>query len=285
MNYTENDFKASVGKYGPTGTLCYNTLSDQQMIQDLLNAIPKKRGGAEGTLKGSIQWKKISDELYKAIRAFQNAHTYDGLSVDGHVDPHQQTLRLMLKLSKEFPPAAPSVVPRGSLFISPDLSGSRKGPDWADDSNHVVAANRFRIRMLGGMSGGVGPGPVGLLAGSIMRFQIWDIVNDRSAEYRFLTPIVSIGTPLSLSFAGAWSVEFSPPKWIQVDQFEALADYVGAGAGPYGHMTLTLLIFSPFSGKCAVNVPTGFSAGGGLETSPKPSKFSLVSGSVQVFKG
>jgi hypothetical protein len=103
--YEENDLKASVGKYGPDKQ-CYNTTSDQQMVQDLLNKISDTDGGAGsgsmmyriGKLKSSPQWGVVSEELYQAILSFQRKHAQDeGLSADGHVDPHERTLRALLK--------------------------------------------------------------------------------------------------------------------------------------------------------------------------------------------
>ena len=104
--YEEDDLKASVGKYGPDKRQCYNTTSDQQMVQDLLNKIPETSGGAgsgpwtslTGKLKSSPRWGVVSEELYQAILRFQRQHAQDeGLSVDGHVDPHERTLRALLK--------------------------------------------------------------------------------------------------------------------------------------------------------------------------------------------
>jgi hypothetical protein len=104
--YEENDLTASVGKYGPDKKPCYNTTSDQHIVQDLLNKISDTDGGAgtgsmmyrTGTLKSSPQWGVVSEELYQAILTFQRKHAQDeGLSVDGHVDPHERTLRALLK--------------------------------------------------------------------------------------------------------------------------------------------------------------------------------------------
>lgn len=106
MLYTEDDLKASVGKYGPDKRQCYNTTSDQQMVQDLLNKIPQTSGGAgEGpwtsitpTLRSTPRWRIVSEELYQAILRFQRKHAQDeGLLVDGHVDPHERTMRALLK--------------------------------------------------------------------------------------------------------------------------------------------------------------------------------------------
>jgi len=104
--YEEDDLKASVGKYGPDKQQCYNTTGDQQMVQDLLNKISEAGGGAgsgpmmymTGKLKSAPQWGVVSEELYQAILTFQRKHAQDeGLSADGHVDPHERTLRALLK--------------------------------------------------------------------------------------------------------------------------------------------------------------------------------------------
>src|SRR5437016_5984605 len=100
QSYDENQFHASVGNHGPTKKPCYNTIDDQTMVRDLLNAIPESKGGAGGKLKGSLRWGIVRDDIYTAIIRFQQAHPEEHLSVDGHVDPHEKTLRLLLRLAK-----------------------------------------------------------------------------------------------------------------------------------------------------------------------------------------
>ncbi len=97
ITYTENDFKASVGKYGREGRPCYNTTGDQEIVQYLLNRIPAEYGGADGKLHTPPLWGRISPELQQAIERFQAAHAIDeGLFRDGHVDPHDRTIRALL---------------------------------------------------------------------------------------------------------------------------------------------------------------------------------------------
>jgi len=105
-SYEEDDLTASVGKYWPDKRQCYNTTSDQQMVQDLLNKIPETSGGTgagpwtslTGKLRSSPRWGVVSEELYQAILRFQSKHAQDeGLIVDGHVDPHDATILALLK--------------------------------------------------------------------------------------------------------------------------------------------------------------------------------------------
>jgi len=276
--YTEDDFKASVGKYGPTRKLCYNTLWDQKMIWALLNAIPERRGGAGGKLTEPIYWKVISEELYQAILKFQKANLREGLQVDGHVDPHGKTLRLLLRLSKETPPADPGIVPLGPLFIPRDVGGRVFDP--TDDPNLILAGDQFRIKALEAVSFGDGLGLTSI------SFAIWDIKNNRAAAYEYVNLIMTAGTPITLTDSeGDWSEPFTTSKFLQVDQFDGMAKHTGWGAGSLGEMKLTLLMGNPFCSPCTVIVPTGFSKGIGLDESPRPGSFKLVSGTVKVFKG
>jgi len=98
ITYTENDFKASVGKYGRDGRPCYNTTGDQEIVQYLLNRIPAEYGGTDGKLHAPLLWGRVSPELQQAIERFQAVHAIDeGLSRDGHIDPHNRTIRALLK--------------------------------------------------------------------------------------------------------------------------------------------------------------------------------------------
>ncbi len=87
--------KASVGIAG--GKQCYNVVSDQLIIIDLLNSIPVANGGCrEKRLSGAPRWGVCSGALHSAIVAFQSAN---GLSVDGHVDPGGRMIQKLNLLS------------------------------------------------------------------------------------------------------------------------------------------------------------------------------------------
>jgi hypothetical protein len=96
--YAENEFTASVGKYGRNGRPCYNVIKDQEMVQSMLNRIPTEYGGADGRLHTPPQWGRTSPELQEAIERFQKMHAIDEeLFTDGHIDPHDRTIRALLK--------------------------------------------------------------------------------------------------------------------------------------------------------------------------------------------
>jgi hypothetical protein len=280
--WAENNFIASVGKYGPTSRQCYNTVRDQQIIMDLLNAIPEKRGGAGGTLTGPIPWGVVSEDLYKAIFTFQRAHATEGLSVDGHVDPHQKMIRLLLQLAKEYSTIKADIVPLGPLFISPDVSPFGRSLDWDDNPNFIPASDEFRIKMLAGVSFGEGIGF------TTVTFAIWDVKNNRAAAYNYTNVIATLGSGVNLTDnEGAWSKPFTTPKWLQVDQFDGRAEHDAVGALIWGAIVLRFRdgVSNPFSGGFTVDVPSGFSKGFGIESSKQPGYFTLVPGSVKVFKG
>lgn len=114
---------ASVGIHG--GKQCYNVVRDQETIRDLLNAIPRSEGGAEGSLSGPISWGIASHALHSAILTFQR---WQKLSVDGHIDPKGNAIRVMNRLVSGTGPT-PTVGPSGPGGASgPAVVTRRCGP-------------------------------------------------------------------------------------------------------------------------------------------------------------
>jgi hypothetical protein len=156
--YSENDFKASVGKYGADGKQCYNTVADQQMVQDLLNRIREYDGGTYGKLTSAPRWGVISDELHQAILRFQKAHATDeGLAVDGHVDPHERTIRALLKYAYRILRFDP---PDGMYFPAKHADPIDTGPEIKVGGEGL---NRTSWRLVG--SGSLGGSVLVLAAG------------------------------------------------------------------------------------------------------------------------
>jgi hypothetical protein len=159
----------------------------------------------------------------------------------------------------------------------PPITFPAEPPDPNKDPNVVFAGNQFRIKMLDATSFGE------VFGFTSITFVIWDLNNNRAAAYEYLARIITFGTPLTFTGEGAFSAPFTTPKFIQVDQFGGTASHGGAGAGSVGIMVLTFSQ-NPFLGPpFSVNVPTGFSKGGGFEAGDGP--FKLVAGSVKVFSG
>jgi Protein of unknown function (DUF3238) len=107
---------ASVGKFGG-GKQCYNFARDQRVVQDLLNRISAGQGGADGALTAPIIDRIVSAPLHAAILKFQ---TINRCSVDGHVDPNAQTIRLMNQLAGASPlptPPSPSFIGLESVIF------------------------------------------------------------------------------------------------------------------------------------------------------------------------
>ncbi len=214
-DYDESMFKASVGEYGATRRQCFNTVDDQTMVRDLLNAIPEWKGGTGGKLHGPLTWGIVRDDIYRAIVHFQNVRP-EIPSVDGHVDPHEKTIRLLLQLAKQEPPVPPRapVMPE----VPPNV-----GPDPRNDPNTVFAGSNFQIKVLSGVSGGE--------VGGAFRyaFMIWDLDNNRAAKYSYQGVMTTWGSPVSISGAGAWSKPFTTPDAIQVDQFGGSCAHAAGG--------------------------------------------------------
>ena len=214
-DYDESMFKASVGEYGATRRQCFNTVDDQTMVRDLLNAIPEWKGGTGGKLHGPLTWGIVRDDIYRAIVHFQNVRP-EIPSVDGHVDPHEKTIRLLLQLAKQEPPVPPRapVMPE----VPPNV-----GPDPRNDPNTVFAGSNFQIKVLSGVSGGE--------VGGAFRyaFMIWDLDNNRAAKYSYQGVMTTWGSPVSISGAVAWSKPFTTPDAIQVDQFGGSCAHAAGG--------------------------------------------------------
>jgi len=195
--YTENDFKASVGKYGPDKRPCYNTTDDQQMVQDLLNKIPETSGGTNsgssmdpvGKLKSAPKWGVVNEELYQAILRFQRAHAKDeGLYIDGHIDPHDRTIRALLKYAYPLHNIDTDALAR-------DINNNLQpigGVDINTDP-HSPRSFHFKVRCGGVISLGDG------LGGDGVELEVWDTENNLLQEYVY----VGVGFAVSVSGIGS----------------------------------------------------------------------------------
>src|SRR5262249_24346866 len=145
----------------------------------------------------------------------------EGLSVDGHVDPHEKTLRLMLKIVR-------NVIPTDSnlqLTIPTDTPVTITTQD-------TPKTKKFRIRLREGMS----IGPIVKL-----RFDIWDYVDDLSAESTFKGLAASAGIPASLTDAGDFTY-FRVPDELSVNGFESPAKFNSTGGLTTSFSELVLLM-------------------------------------------
>ncbi|HZR21034.1 MAG TPA: hypothetical protein VFE51_27370 [Verrucomicrobiae bacterium] len=141
-----------------------------------------------------------------------------------------------------------------------------------DDPNTVFAGEHFKIKMLDGFTTGEVLG-----VGSFL-FAIWDIDNNRLANYEFDEVIVTFGAPISDCGEGDWSETFTTSKPMQVDQFAGTARLAEASAALVGVWNLHIA-----AAGVAVSVPTVFNKSFGVDTGTGP--FVLTPGSVKVFKG
>lgn len=106
------------------GKPCYNVIEDQLKIQALLSRISPALGGCEGRSSWSKPvWHQCAPDLHQAILNFQRINRFRlDYDPDGHVDPHDATMRLMNELAAphELPPS-----PGPKLFaeepIDPDV--------------------------------------------------------------------------------------------------------------------------------------------------------------------
>ncbi|MBZ5624792.1 MAG: peptidoglycan-binding protein [Acidobacteriia bacterium] len=113
---------ASVGKFDHGARQCHNIPSDQSIVISLLNRVGRAQGGRrEDPLPNNPRWGVASPALYEAILTFQRTNR---LSVDGHVDPGEATLRRLDELAAG--PLLPTV-------RTDDLPESiRRNPDYVE---------------------------------------------------------------------------------------------------------------------------------------------------------
>jgi len=93
--------RGRVGRHTTSGRQCQNWVDDQQIVTDLLNAIPLVQGGAAGSLGGRIVLGIASEALCQAISRFEDRHFPRQRS--GFVDPDGAMLKRMLKVLSELP--------------------------------------------------------------------------------------------------------------------------------------------------------------------------------------
>jgi hypothetical protein len=155
------------------------------------------------------------------------------------------------------------------------------------DPTTVFAAREFRIRIVKGRSvSPPSPPPFPTPGVTILTFTILDIVNNRAADYEYENSNFAMGKRGGGAIIGGAFVDFSTPRFIQVDQFGGLASHSMVSAGGVTIINLTFEHNPLFSGKTfTVKVPTGPGSplsGSGAESSSKPGPFTLVPGSVRI---
>lgn len=138
------DILFSVGRR--EGRHSQNRVTDQQVVQTLLNRIPAARGGAGGSLSDNHVNGICGDRLHEAILRFQRMHL--GNRADGHVDANGPTIRLLNQLAGQghaqpmampLPPTTPAFVPRlpdGGAVLPGNLVASARQA-WANYRNQV----------------------------------------------------------------------------------------------------------------------------------------------------
>src|SRR5580658_9688166 len=89
-----------------------NAKGDQEVVQNLLNRIPRSLGGAEGSLQIPPQAGQVSAALQAAIEVFQQRNV-SGPYRDGRVDPNAETIQKLKQLAASSSPAGSSAQPGG----------------------------------------------------------------------------------------------------------------------------------------------------------------------------
>lgn len=125
----------------------------------------------------------------------------------------------------------------------------------------------FKIRMLGGLAGSAGPFQV-----ENNFFQIADTKNRVTAFYTYTSEGAGKGLikglNLSATMKGPWN-NFRTTSAIRVSQFEGLARFTTAGAGPWtsNHLNMMGLPSGVSTSPPVLSIQTGFTIGIGASTS------------------
>jgi hypothetical protein len=142
-------------------------------------------------------------------------------------------------------------------------------------------ASRFRIRELGGLSGGAGP-----IAVELIYFQIWDFTNQVTTFYQYTSTGVGKGVkggpPLSVTLEGPWN-DFVTTGLLGTDEFDGAARFTTAGA-MWWTKNIVNFMGLPRSIKTDPNpleISTGFTVGLGASTSVG----AMIEGPTYPFKG
>ncbi len=165
-------------------------------------------------------------------------------------------------------PPLPTI--QGPFGVLPDLPRDKLDPD-RDDPNTVFAGQHFRMKTLEAVGFGEGAGL------TTFTFFLWDVDNNRAATYEYVALVITVGTPVTFTGEGDFSDLFTTNEPAQVDQFSGPAQHAEVSALSLGVLGMV------FAHGSRVDVPTGFSAGGGFDSGK--GSMSLVGGSVQVFNG
>jgi hypothetical protein len=161
----------------------------------------------------------------------------------------------------------------------------RPNGDPADDPNTVFAGHRFRMRILDGVSAGE--------IGGIYNYhlEIWDIDNNRSAEYLYSGVIGTVGIPPFTECGQTdWSRVFDTGSHVQVDQLSGEGSHISGSAVLVSGMRYTFESFKDATVKmpvdeATVNIFAGPAKSFGAETTVINGSRTIIRGSVKVFKG
>ena len=154
-----------------------------------------------------------------------------------------------------------------------------------DDPNVVFAGNRFQMKILSGISGGV------LLGAFSYHFLLVDVDNKRSAEYRYAGAIITVGVPPFTECGQSdFSNIFTTKSFIQVNQFSSGKCVHDSGsAALVSGMLFKFMAPSDDTGSLISTSPSpisifaGPSKSLGLESGSGTMKF--IVGTVSVFRG
>lgn len=128
-------------------------------------------------------------------------------------------------------------------------------------------SDEFKIRMLGGLTGSLGPWQTENLF-----FQIWDPRNHLTAFYTYSGTGSGRGVipriPVSVTLRGPWN-SFKTSAPIRVSQFAGATRFTTAGAGPWtsNHLNMMGLPKSVATVPRVLSIATGFTVGAGASTS------------------
>lgn len=142
----------------------------------------------------------------------------------------------------------------GKLQVQPSVVRSQGPEDVPTLPADVSKSLTFAVRLLGGISGGVG------VDVDLLFFQFWDRQHNLSAFYIYVGAGMGVSAKFmpskSATSPGIWN-PFSTPAAVSVGSFGRVARFTTAGCGPYTVNYLNVAPQSPTGEAIYLSLDTG----------------------------
>lgn len=258
--------------------------ADRALKEPLSKRAAKEQSVSDARAKnGMEQFEKVMKDLPGGVRVLAMIHMKplgigsSKLAVQQPLNDTQRrrNRRIVFKLSR-------CLMPAPIIHPIPEMPRPSGNPE--DNPNVVFAGNRFKMKILDGISAGE------VLGAFSYHFLIVDIDNKRSAEYSYEGGLVTIGVPpFTESGESSFSNIFTTKNHIQVNQFSSReCDHQSSSAALVSGMRFNIgktddATLSMDPSQLPISIFAGPSKSLGAEAGS--GSMGLVPGSVEVFRG